>query len=133
MVATKDVVEIPNPSGHQDVEQVDGAGCPGHLENHEAHLFKRLWPEITDDNRLTLFGFRRFRTSHLLNLRYLEDEIHHVDREIYQAGLKLGWSLPKEDRLGIRHSKQDIDARTPESIDRDLVLKLRGLLKSYGD
>ena len=35
-------------------------------------LFQKLWPDVTSDNRLSLFGFRRYRTTHLFNLRLLE-------------------------------------------------------------
>ena len=87
---------------------------------------------VTDDNHLTLYGFRRFRTAHLLSLRFLENEIHHIDYQLFQAGLRLGSHLRGEDRLGLRHSTFDPYARGPEIINEKLVLKLRQLLRDYG-
>ncbi len=99
-----------------------------------ARLFRDLWRVTTDDNRLTLFSFRRFRTAHLLNLRFLEAEIDQIDHIIYQAGLKLDVPLAKEDRLGLRHGKKDVNALgAEETIDRESVLHLRHLLKEYGN
>ena len=98
-----------------------------------AHLFRSLWSNITDDNALTLYGFRRFRTTHLLNLRLLEIEIDKIDHIIYQAGLSLGLPSTSADKLGLKHSKRDVSAPNPEEIlDPGLVSKLRQLLKDYG-
>ncbi|KAI1439484.1 hypothetical protein F5Y02DRAFT_63910 [Annulohypoxylon stygium] len=96
--------------------------------------FCKHWQSATADNNLTLHGFRRFKTTHLLNLRFLEDEIAELDHTIYQAGLGLGLDISPTDRLGLKHSKKD--AHVPEiseTITRDLVLKLRDLLKQYDD
>ncbi|KAF2658060.1 hypothetical protein K491DRAFT_574418, partial [Lophiostoma macrostomum CBS 122681] len=51
--------------------------------------------------------FRRFKTTHLLNLRYLENEIVGMDHTIYQAGLSLSLSPSSEDRLGLGHARKD--------------------------
>jgi hypothetical protein len=51
----------------------------------------------TADNNLTLHGFRRFKTTHLLNLRYLEDEVAQMDHTLYQAGLSLNLSPSSAD------------------------------------
>lgn len=99
-----------------------------------AHLFRSLWSNITDDNALTLYGFRRFRTTHLLNLRLLEIEIDKIDHIIYQAGLSLGLPSTSADKLGLKHSKRDVSAPNPEEIlDPGLVSKLRQLLKDYDE
>jgi len=37
----------------------------------------------TADNNLTLHGFRRFKTTYLLNLRFLEEEIAQMDYTLY--------------------------------------------------
>ena len=96
-------------------------------------LFRGLWSNITDDNALTLYGFRRFRTTHLLNLRLLEIEIDKIDRKIYQAGLNLGLSHTGTDKLGLRHSKRDEHAPSPAAVlDPELVSKLRQLVREYG-
>lgn len=98
-----------------------------------ARLFRNVWSNITDDNALTLYGFRRFRTTHLLNLRLLEIEIDKIDHQIYQAGLSLGLPSTSADKLGLKHSKRDGHAPSPEEIlDPELVSKLRQLLKEYG-
>ena len=98
-----------------------------------AHQFCNLWSNITDDNALTLFGFRRFRTTHLLNLRLLEAEIDKIDHKIYQTGLNLGVSSTSADKLGLKHSKRDKYAPSPEEIlNPELVSKLRQLLREYG-
>ena len=99
----------------------------------EASKFERIWQNCTDDNNLTLHGFRRFKTSHLLNLRFLEDEIAELDHIIYQAGLSLDLERSPNDRLGLRHSKRDSNAPCiHDTINGDLILKLRGLIKQYG-
>ena len=96
-------------------------------------LFKKAWINASDDNYLTLFGFRRFRTAHLVNLRFLEEEIDKIDHQIFQAGIKLGYSPPAVDRLGLKHAKIDTNAQTADEImTRKLVLDLRALLKQYG-
>ncbi|KAH6648135.1 hypothetical protein BKA67DRAFT_524118 [Truncatella angustata] len=69
--------------------------------------FRQFWPRITDDNNLTLHGFRRFKTTHLLNLRFLEEEIAQIDHAIYQSGLGLGHEPSVRDRLGLKESKRD--------------------------
>ena len=45
--------------------------------------FPLLWQRSTEDNNLALHGFRRFKTTHLLNLRFLEEEIADLDHAIY--------------------------------------------------
>ena len=106
-----------------------------------ANLFRDLlWRKATDDNRLTLYGFRRFRTTHLLNLRFLEEEIDVLDHRIFQAGLRLGYgdgggggTCP--DKLGLRHGRIDPSAAAlgqGEVMSRELVLRMRELIKQYG-
>lgn len=95
--------------------------------------FRQFWPRITDDNNLSLHGFRRFKTTHLLNLRFLEDEIAQIDHAIYQAGLGLDHEPSVRDRLGLKDSKRD--SRVPsieDTITPELVLKLRTLIQQYG-
>lgn len=98
--------------------------------------FRKSWRNATDDNYLTLFGFRRFRTAHLLNLRFLEEEIHKIDHEIYQAGMQLGCPLGAIDRLGLKHGKRDVvaagTAGTGSVVNQDLIMSLRELLRQYG-
>ena len=94
-------------------------------------LFPRTWRQATDDNRLTLFGLRRFRTAHLLNLRFSEAEIAQVDRQIYQAGLSLGITPGEIDRLGLKHARRNPDFTAESGIPDSLILKLRELLKQY--
>jgi hypothetical protein len=102
---------------------------PGSLREQ----FRRHWQSSTDDNNLTLHGFRRFKTTHLLNLRFLEGEIAELDHTIYQAGLSLNLDPSAADRLGLKHSRRD--GKVPnvdEAITREFVLKLRNLIKQYG-
>ena len=95
--------------------------------------FQKAWHIVTDDNYLTLFGFRRFRTAHLLNLRFLEEEIDKIDHQMFQAGLKLGNAPSAIDRLGLEYAKRDLNPRGAEEIiSHELVTKLRDLLKQYG-
>ena len=94
--------------------------------------FRGHWQSSTADNNLTLHGFRRFKTTHLLNLRFLESEIADLDHGIYQVGLSLGLSLSHEDRLGLRQSKVDKNPPGLETINQALILKLRDLLRQYG-
>ncbi|KAI9778745.1 MAG: hypothetical protein M1816_003918 [Peltula sp. TS41687] len=94
------------------------------------NTFRKCWMTSTDDNNLTLHGFRRFKTTHLLNLRFLEDEIAEMDHTIYQAGLSLGQSPSS---LGLNHVKKDANAPSiDDAITREFVLKLRDLLGQYG-
>lgn len=98
-----------------------------------ALTFRNMWNTTTDDNPLTLYGFRRFRTTHLLNLRLLETEIDTIDHKIYQAGLGLDLPLTSADKLGLKHSKRDEHAPSPEEIfNPEFVSRLRQLLKEYG-
>lgn len=98
-----------------------------------ANLFRKLWRQATDDNYFTLFGFRRFRTAHLLNLRFLEEEIDKLDHQIFQASIRLGYTPSATDKLGLRHGKRDVNAQgADETVNQELVLKLRDLLKEYG-
>ena len=116
-----------------DASQNDQSLSPMSEMMEKAHTFRKLWPNITVDNYLTLFGFRRFRTAHLLNLRFLEDEISKIDRKIYQAGLQLDLPQANMDKLGLRHGKRDTNApEVEEVINQNLVLKLRELIKQYG-
>lgn len=108
---------------------------PGTTEevNETAKLFCKLWPRVTDDNNLVLHGFRRFKTTHLLNLRFLEQEIAELDHTIYHAGLSLGYTPSPCDRLGLKHCT--IDPNVPalnDTITREQVLRLRTLLQQYG-
>ncbi|ETS75191.1 hypothetical protein PFICI_13675 [Pestalotiopsis fici W106-1] len=94
--------------------------------------FPKLWQAATDDSDLTLYGFRRFKTSHLLNLRFLEEEIAEIDHKLYQAGLGLGIDHPLADRLGLKDSKKDAKVpRVEDTITEDLVLRLRTLCEQY--
>ncbi|KAL1616703.1 hypothetical protein SLS54_008270 [Diplodia seriata] len=96
--------------------------------------FARLWRIATADENITLHGFHRFKTSHLLNLRFLEDEIRQLDREIYQAGMQLDAPIPRADRLGLGRSQRDTDAKAAsEKITRDSILRLRRLIQEYDD
>lgn len=109
-----------NPEGVEDV-------------NRTAELFRSLWPRVTSDSNITLHGFRRFKTTHLVNLRFLEEEIAELDRTIYQAGLRLGHAPSARDRLGLKHGKIDPNAPNPkDAITREMVLQLRSLIKQYG-
>jgi hypothetical protein len=103
-------------------------------EKSESHkLFEKAWTLSTEDSNLALYGFRRFKTAHLLNLRLLEEEIDQIDHQIYQAGLKLGIGPAPNDRLGLKHCQKDEHALCPEEVlDEGLILKLRELLRQYG-
>jgi hypothetical protein len=97
-----------------------------------ADAFRKCWVASTADNNLTLHGFRRFKTTQLLNLRFLEDEIANMDRAIYQAGLNLGLSISSTDRLGLKHGMRD--AHSPgltNVITQEFILKLRELVRQY--
>ncbi|RAQ98590.1 hypothetical protein DDE82_009107 [Stemphylium lycopersici] len=99
-----------------------------------ADAFRKCWVASTADNNLTLHGFRRFKTTQLLNLRFLENEIADMDHKVYQAGLGLGLSPSPDDRLGLAHSKRDADVPKAEDvITQDFILKLRDLIKQYNE
>ena len=99
-----------------------------------AEVFRKCWIVSTADNNLTLHGFRRFKTTHLLNLRFLENEIAEMDHIVYQAGLSLNLEPSAADRLGLRHGKRDKKvADVEDMITPEFVLKLRDLLRQYGE
>lgn len=98
-----------------------------------AKHFRKNWRAASADTDLTLYGFRRFKTSHLLNLRFLEDEIAELDHVVYQAGLTLGLEHAPANKLGLSYCKRD--ANVPAfgaTITEELVLRLRELLSQYG-
>lgn len=98
-----------------------------------AKVFGRNWQAASADSDLTLYGFRRFKTSHLLNLRFLEHEIAELDHTIYQAGLTLGIAHAPGNKLGLNYCKRDSKISViGETITEELVLRLRDLLKQYG-
>lgn len=106
--------DLPNPNGITD-------------------MFRTCWATSTADNNLTLHGFRRFKTTHLLNLRLLEAEIAEMDHTLYQAGFSLGLDLSSSDRLGLKHSKRDSTTfNIDDTITQEFILKLRELVKQYG-
>jgi hypothetical protein len=104
-----------------------------HQPNSITSAFRKAWIISTADNNLTLHGFRRFKTTHLLNLRFLEDEIAEMDHTLYQAGLSLDISPTSDDRLGLGHCKKDANVpKIDETITEDFILRLRKLVKEYG-
>ncbi|CZR52869.1 uncharacterized protein PAC_02746 [Phialocephala subalpina] len=103
-------------------------------ESESSKLFEKVWALSTEDNNLALHGFRRFKTTHLLNLRLLEEEIDRIDHQIYQAGLNLGLDPSPADRLELKHCQKEEHALRPEEVlDEKLILKLRDLLRQYDD
>ena len=95
--------------------------------------FHDIWSDATSDNRLTLFGFKRHRTAHLVNLRYLALEIEKVNYAIFQASLQVDRTPHHLDRLGLRYAKLDPGApAAAEVIKHDTFLRLRQLIKEYG-
>jgi hypothetical protein len=90
------------------------------------------WQNSTSDDPLTLFAFRRFRTSQLLNLRFLEDEIATLEGHIFQAGLKMGVPIGGKDYLGLKGARLDPNALDfKDIITAGNVQRLRNLLKEY--
>lgn len=105
--------------------------CPSVV--NKIDIFRRCWITSTADNNLTLHGFRRFKTTHLLNLRLLEYEIAEMDRTVYQAGLSLGLDPSSTDRLGLNHCEKVPNPPSIEDvITEEFVSRLRDLLRQYG-
>jgi hypothetical protein len=95
--------------------------------------FAEVWQEATSDNTFTLHGFRRFRTSHLLNLRFLERELIEIDRKFFQAGLKLKQPDRPLNKLGLNHAKLDpVGMSFRSAINRQDIDRLQDLLNKYG-
>jgi hypothetical protein len=129
------------PSAHLDDTKAEAS----HVENVEANYadyadsrcqaqFESLWPTVTSPDRLVLYGFRRFRTSHLLNLRVLEQQIMEVDQTIFEAGLQFGDVHAGRDRLALSCASPSRRPGPPAAneIDEQLLRRLRILLKEYG-
>lgn len=98
-------------------------------------IFHKVWSRSTEDKNISLYGFRRYKTSHLVNLRFLEEEISELDHKIYQAGLNLDNDTRNRnsDRLGLRYSHRDCSVPAlQDTITDSMVLKMRNLLKEYG-
>lgn len=98
-----------------------------------AAQFPRHWEISTADSNLSLHGFRRFKTTHLLNLRYLEAEIAEIDHLIYQLGLNLDLEGCSGHRLGLQHCRKDNHVPSVnDAVTTDLIQRLRRLLREYG-
>jgi hypothetical protein len=111
------------------------ADATRHVYSQDAmeEAFRTCWMLSTDDNNLTLHGFRRFKTTHLLSLRLLEREIAEMDHVIYQAGFTLDLNPSSQDRLGLKHAKKDANLPSiRDTITPEFIAKLRDLLKQYG-
>jgi hypothetical protein len=94
--------------------------------------FRKCWVASTADNNLTLHGFRRFKTTQLLNLRFLKNEIADMDHIIYQASLSLSLSPSPGDQLSLQHSKRDAEVpKVNNVITQEFISKLRNLIKEY--
>ncbi|KAH8669113.1 hypothetical protein BX600DRAFT_435617 [Xylariales sp. PMI_506] len=109
-------------------------GDESHIPNPiTREVFQKAWTLSTEDQNITLYSFRRFKTSHLVNLRLLEHEIAQIDHQIYQTGLNLGIGTAPNDRLGLEHCKRDKSTLDVGDIIKDnLILRLRDLLSQYG-
>lgn len=95
--------------------------------------FHKVWETATSDNDLTLYGFRRLKTTHMLNLRYLEEELAEIDHTLYQAGLIIGIDHSLRNRLGLEYCQKDAAVPSVENvITDDLVRKARDLVREYG-
>lgn len=106
---------------------------PSTSDNPIAARFRDIWPQATADSNLTLHSFRRFKTTHLVNLRLLERELAGLDHTVYQAGLSLDIAPSSADRLGLRHSRRDADVpAVTDTITDAFASRLRYLLKDYG-
>ncbi|OAK95333.1 hypothetical protein IQ06DRAFT_258326 [Phaeosphaeriaceae sp. SRC1lsM3a] len=100
----------------------------------QTETFLKCWVTSTADSNLTLHGFRRFKTTHLINLRMLEREIAKLDHVVYQAGLSLNIHPSSQDRLGLKHSRKDAGlVNIDETITPEFVSKLRELIKQYDE
>ena len=130
---TKKTEDILPRNSSQEDEFIETKELASLDKDDHSTLFSQIWSDVTSDNRLTLFGFRRYRTAHLLNLRFLEAEIHKVDHELYQIGLQLDSHPGVLDRLGLQHAKRDKrQLKVEDVVNEELVLRLRALIKQYG-
>lgn len=119
---SKPITQSPQCS-HDNSPEADG----------KAKQFLKHWQSSTDANNITLHGFRRYKTTHLMNLRYLEDEISVLDHKIYQAGMNFGPDPGPYDRLGLKHAKRDMNVPDVKEVtNQNFILKLRELIQQYG-
>lgn len=88
-----------------------------------------IWQTSTADSNLTLYGFSRFKTTHLFNLRCLEAEISQINDKIYKLGLQSNVAPTKTNRLGLEQREAEGDA---EVLSQELMQRLRQLIKEYG-
>lgn len=89
-----------------------------------------IWQTSTADSNLTLYGFSRFKTTHLFNLRCLEAEISQINDKIYKMGLQSNVAPTKTNRLGLE--QREADGGDAEVLSQELIQRLRQLIKEYG-
>ncbi|KAL6701129.1 hypothetical protein J3F84DRAFT_402974 [Trichoderma pleuroticola] len=107
---------------------------PSQSSQSLSEQFPNHWQASTADSNLTLHGFRRFKTTHLLNLRYLEAEVAEIDHLIYQLGLSLNMEPSSTDRLGLKHCTRDeVLPSTDQTVSKELIQRLRQTLKEYDE
>jgi len=128
MISTSHNIETSEPTPASSIQSSPSLQLPVAPD-----FLRKHWSAVTSDDNITLHGFRRFKTAHLLNLRLLEDEVAGLDYTIYQAGLSLGIQPSSTDRLGLRHCTQDSRTFAKDIITDDLIYRLRDLLKQYDE
>ncbi|KAH8744388.1 hypothetical protein F5883DRAFT_364631, partial [Diaporthe sp. PMI_573] len=90
------------------------------------------WQLASADSNLTLYGFRCFKTTYLLNLCFLKNKIAELDYIIYQASLTLRLDYVPANKLGLKYYKKDLNISSISTIiTEDLVLKLYNLFRQY--
>lgn len=101
---------------------------------HDPPKFQKAWQAASAHSDVALYGFRRFKTSHLINLRFLEDEIAELDHVIYQTGLALGLNNCPANRLGLKYCRRDapVPGKVRDTIPTEAISRLRHLLRDYG-
>lgn len=102
------------------------------LNERRSHLFQKIRRHSTAGNTLRLYDFRRLKTSHLVNLHFLEEEISVLDRQVYQVGIRSGSHENNGGRDALGLQRDPIVPNEEEFVTDSMLLKLRRLLKEYG-
>ncbi|KAI1299003.1 hypothetical protein F5Y03DRAFT_408947 [Xylaria venustula] len=96
--------------------------------------FVRHWEKVlTADNSLTRHRVRRSKTAHLINLRFLEEDIAALNDVIVQAGINTRLDTSSSDRLGRTHSQSVTENPRVEKSLREKLWKRRRLIGEFSD
>lgn len=95
------------------------------------HDFEESWGKVTNSGVLN--QFHRYNTLHLLNLRFLEEELATVESQVLRAGLKFSGREKGPDQIIFEEAIISPDVCDSNGkVSQAYVEKLRNLIQKYG-